>query len=346
MKESKICPRCKTENPKVANFCRRCRYKFPEGTKDGTSLSPIIHSFKIQENDYTVGSVIHFEWFVENANIIKLNDCDVTSNGNAETKVEKAETIVLAAENDYDKAERSIRLSPRPLPSIRSFSSSYSSIRSGQGIKLKWDFKNAAKAVFITSDGDINVTNKSFIKVTPTKTETYRLVCYSCDDNIFVEQSLQVTVASPVVIHNFTADKDLIAESDKVTLKWDVEHATSIMLHPIMKDVTKLKKIEVNPSRTTEYRLVASNNISQDEQSLSVGVRQLPKMDVKFADSLSKLEIPSFNIDLSFLHDSLKNAKIDEWMTMKPLKEIKLSVRINTLIASVKSIFEQIRKKR
>ena len=74
VKESKICPRCKTENPKVANFCRRCRYKFPEGTKDGTSLSPIIHSFKIQENDYTVGSVIHFEWFVENANIIKLND--------------------------------------------------------------------------------------------------------------------------------------------------------------------------------------------------------------------------------------------------------------------------------
>ena len=302
----------------MANFCRHCRYEFPEATKDGTSLSPQILSFKILESNYTIGSIVNFEWRVENANIIKLNDYDVTSNETTSMTVEKAETIVLTAENDYDKAERGIRLSPRPLPFIRSFSSSHSSIRSGQDIKLKWDFRNATRAVLITSEGDINVTNKSFIKVTPQKTEIYRLVCYSCDDKIFVEQSLQVTVASPVVIHDFSADKD----------------------------VTKLNKMEVNPSRTTEYRLVASNNISQQEQSLSVGVRQLPKMDVKFADSLSKLEMPSCNIDLSFLPDSLKKARIDEWMTMKPLHNIMLSERINTVRAFINSLFERILRKR
>lgn len=342
----KNCPKCNTENPIVANFCRHCRYEFPEATKEGTSLSPQILSFKILESNYTIGSIVNFEWRVENANIIKLNDYDVTSNETTSMTVEKAETIVLTAENDYDKAERSIRLSPRPLPFIRSFSSSHSSIRSGQDIKLKWDFRNATRAVLITSEGDINVTNKSFIKVTPQKTEIYRLVCYSCDDKIFVEQSLQVIVASPVVIHGFSADKDVIAESDKVTLKWDVENATSIMLHPMMKDVTKLNKMEVNPSRTTEYRLVASNSISQQEQSLSVGVRQLPKMDVKFADSLSKLEMPSCNIDLSFLPDSLKKARIDEWMTMKPLHSIMLSERINTMITFINNIFERVFKKR
>jgi len=343
---SKVCPKCKTENPKVASFCRHCRYEFPEGTKKGTSVSPQILSFRVLESNYTIGSIIHFEWAIENATIIKLNEYDVTNNGTAEMTVEKAETIILAAENDYDKTERSIRLSPRPLPFIKSFSSSHSQIRSGQEIKLKWDIRNVVRATIIYSEGDINVTNKSVIKVKPLKTETYRLVCYSCDDNIFIEQDLQVKVISPVVIRLFRADKDVIAESDKVTLTWEVDNASSIMLQPMMKDVTKLKKIEVNPSRSTEYRLVASNNISQEEKSLSVGVRQLPKMDVKFADSLSTLKMPSCNIDLSFIFESVRAAKIDEWMTIKPIEEIKLSARLNSWIAFTKSLIARIRKLR
>ena len=166
----KVCPKCKTENPKAANFCRHCQYEFPEGTKDGTSLSPQIHSFKIQEDNYTIGSVVNFEWTVENANIIKLNDYDVPSDGTAQMTVEKAETIILSAENDYDKTERSIRLLPRPLPLIRSFSSSHSQVRSSQDIKLKWDVRNTVRASIITSEGEIDVSNRSFIKIKPTKT--------------------------------------------------------------------------------------------------------------------------------------------------------------------------------
>ena len=342
----KVCPKCKTENPKAANFCRHCQYEFPEGTKDGTSLSPQIHSFKIQEDNYTTGSVVNFEWTVENAKIVKLNDYDVPSDGTAQMTVDKAETIILSAENDYDKTERSIRLLPRPLPLIRSFSSSHSQVRSSQDIKLKWDVRNTVRASIITSEGEIDVSNRSFIKIKPTKTETYRLVCYSCDDHIFIEQELQVKVIAPVTIRFFTADKDVIAESDKVTLRWDVDNASSIMLLPLMKDVTKLKKMEVNPSRSTEYRLVASNIISQEEKSLSVGVRQLPKMDVKFAESLSTLKMPSCNIDLSFIFEGVRAAKIDEWMTMKPMEEIKLSTRLYSWIALTKSLITKIRKLR
>ena len=110
----KLCPKCKTENPKEASFCRHCRYEFPEATKNGTSVSPQTLSFKLHESDYTIGSIIHFDWTVENATIIKLNEYDVTSNGTAEMAVEKAESITLTAENDYDKTTRTIRLSPRP----------------------------------------------------------------------------------------------------------------------------------------------------------------------------------------------------------------------------------------
>lgn len=342
----KLCPKCKTENPKAASFCRHCRYEFPEATKNGTSVSPQILSFKLHESDYTIGSIIHFDWTVENATIIKLNEYDVTSNGTAEMAVEKAESITLTAENDYDKTTRTIRLSPRPQPSIRLFSASSLSIRAGQEVKLKWEFRNTVKAVLISSAGEIDVTNKTFIKVSPNNTETYQLVCYSCDDRIFAEQSLQISVVAPVVIRGFYADKDVIAESDKVILTWDVQNATSIMLYPLMKDISRQRRYEVSPSRTTEYRIIAMNNISQDEASVSVGVRQLPKMDLKFADSLAKIEMPSCEVNMSFLSDSLKKARIDEWMTTKPIEEIKLSVRINRIKAFLQIHFDKIGLKR
>lgn len=325
----KICPKCKMENPKAASFCRRCRYEFPEATKSGTFVSPQILSFKVMESNYTIGSIIHFDWSVENATIIKLNEYDVTSNGTAEMMVERAESIILTAENDYDKATRIIRLVPKPQPSIRSFSTSLTQLRAGQDVKLKWDAKNCAKLKLTFSECIIDVTNKSYCKVPLMHSETFTLTGYAEDENVFVEQSIRINVIAPVRIVNFQSDKDVVVESDKVTLTWEVENATSVLLYPLMKDVTRLQRYEVNPSRTTEYRLQASNSISKDEQTISVGVRQLPKVDVAFAESFSKIDMPSCDINLSFLSDSLKKARIDEWMTTKPIEDIKLSVKYN-----------------
>lgn len=322
MAENKICPKCKTDNPVGASFCRHCRYEFPEATKKGTKLSPEILSFTVEEHAYTMGSCIHFLWKVENANIIQINDVDVTSLDKYEFKVNKAETITLVAENDYDKATRCIRLSPKPVPSIQSFSSSSQHVKAGQDIKLKWDVRNASKIILSLSDGDYDVSWKNYIKVVPAKTEIYTLTCYAEDENIYTEQSLVVTVIETVRINSFTASEEVIIESDKVVLKWDVENATSIMILPMMKDVTKQKSYQVSPARTTEYVLEAQNSISREEMSLSVGVRQLPKIDMKFADSFSKIELPTCEINFSFLSDSMKKARIDEWMTTAPTKDI------------------------
>ena len=310
----KQCPKCKTENPDVANFCRCCRYEFPEATKKGKSASPLILYFDVLEDNYTIGSLIHFGWKVDNANIIKLNEYDITTNGTAEMTVEKAESITLTAENDYDKIARTIRLSPNPFPSIRHFSASRQIISEGQEVKLKWEFRNTTKAILAFSCGELDVTHKTFFKFTPRTTEEFQLRCYSCDENLFEEQNITVTVMHPVAIIEFYADKDVVVESDKVTLRWNVENADSIMIEPIMKDVTRLSSFQVSPARTTEYRLVASNLISRTEASLSVGVRALPKIDINLGDTFAKMELPSCNVDLSFMSDSIKEAQIDRWL--------------------------------
>ena len=110
-----------------------------------------------------------------------------------------------------------------------------------------------------------------------------------------------------------------MSEADKVYLTWDVENATSIMLYPFMRDVVNVHRYEVSPSRTTEYRILASNDISQDEAIVSVGVWQLPKMELNLADSFPRIVMPSCDVNLSSFSDSLKKSHIDEWMTTKPI---------------------------
>lgn len=320
---TKQCPKCHTDNPAPARFCRHCRYEFPEATITGGSLSPEIKSFKVREDKYWKGSIVHIDWKVDNANIVMINDVDVTSMSYYEITVDSTTTLTITAENDYDKASKSLRLSPLTLPAITSFSSSQRSISSNQEIKLKWSIRNSARAVLRYGNEEIDVTHKSdYFKHRPDKDITYTLVCFAEDEQFYEEQSIDVHVMLPVKIKSFKANKDYVVESDKVVLTWDVENADSVILYPFARDVLSFNRYEVAPSRTTEYRLEARNMISKEESVITVGVRTLPKVDVEFADAISKIELPSCNVDLSFISSSMEKSKIDEWMTITPLEDI------------------------
>lgn len=337
---TKQCPQCHTDNPVLARFCRHCRYEFPEATITGGSLSPEIKRFKIREDKYWKGSVVHIDWRVDNANIVMINDVDVTSRSYFEITVDSATTLTISAENDYDKASKSLRLSPHSLPSITSFSLSQRSISFNQEIKLKWSIRNFARAVLRYGSEEIDVTHKDYFKHRPDKDITYTLVCFAEDEQFYDEQSIDVHVMLPVKINSFKADKDYVVESDKVVLTWNVENADRVTLFPLSREVSSLNRYEIAPSRTTEYRLEAVNMISKEEAVVTVGVRSLPKVDVKFADAISKIELPSCNVDLSFISNSMEKSKIDEWMTITPLEDI---VRFN-LKYKIKSFGSAIRK--
>ena len=332
MNETKQCPKCNTDNPLVANYCRHCRYEFPQVTKKGQIISPKIVSFAICETNYTIGSLIHLKWEVENATAIYINEIDVTSVTSHELKVDKAETITLVAENDYDKTSRSMRLSPKPTPTIKSFSSSTYNIKSGQDIKLKWDVRYSTRIILSYSDTNIDVTKKNYVKLSPKQTETFKLVCYADDESVYSEQELVVHVLGVVKIDSFGSDKDIIVESEKVRLSWDVVNATSIVLRPFMKDVTNVNHYEVSPSRSTEYTIVAQNSISQEEKTISIGVRQLPKINLdnfKFPE----IDIPSCNINFTSEFDEIKISRIDKYLMNRDVDKEDLMLRLSKLKA-------------
>lgn len=316
----KKCPECNAENPKAANFCRKCRYEFPEATKEGLSLKPEIKFLRIREELYVVGSTIHIEWEVDNCGKVELAGEDVTLHKDAELIVEKAIELQLVASNDYDQTKQSIRIVPSSSPIIRRFSSSLSNIKVGKTTKLSWNVDYAKKIVLKSSTEEVDVTVMSELEVIPTEDTTYTLIAYAMDESVYVLKEISIRVLQNVIINDFSSDIPQTLESQPVELSWDVENADKIMLYPNDIDITHQNSLKVFPNRAMTYRIVASNAISIKEALLSIGVRPLPKLDVKVSDSLSRLEIPNCEIDLTPLTTSIKETDLDRWM-LSPMEQ-------------------------
>lgn len=322
MSEIKNCPECNAENPIAANFCRKCRYEFPEATKGGLSLKPEIRFFRIREQQYIVGSKIHIEWDVDNYTRIELSGEDVTLYKDVELVVEKAIELQLVASNDYDQTKQSIRIVPYSSPVIRCFSSSHSNIKAGKTTRLSWSVDYAKTISLKSSTEEVDVTLMSEVEVSPTEDTTYTLIAYAVDESISVLKEISIRVLQDVIINDFSSDLPLTLESQPVELRWDVVHADKIMLYPNDIDVTHQTSIKVFPNRAMTYRLVASNAISIKEQMVSIGVRLLPKLDVRVSDSLSRLQIPNCEIDLTSITTSIKETDLDRWMLSPTKQEI------------------------
>lgn len=342
--EEKVCPKCKTSNPVAANFCCHCRYEFPVDSKKGLSLSPVIKIFRIKEPSYTIGSTIHLEWEVENATSIKLNDTETGGNCEAEMLVEKAERIILTAENDYDITKKELPITPSPLPSIGLYRASEESILVGQQTKLEWIVRNAQRTEVVTSDGTIVGTgDDSSVSVSPTKNEKYQLRGYSkADLKIFVEQTIAVKIIEPVQIVDFKADKESIIETEKVELSWKVENATTVEISPSVGELKKKKKADVYPKSTTIYRLTARNELSMDEATVTIVVQQLPEFDIGEAISLADLQIPSVcDADIPSIQPEYQKPLWKEVL----LKPFRLTEKLFTIIDSYPNKVKQLIKK-
>lgn len=320
MSEMKKCPECNAENPIAANFCRKCRYEFPEATKGGLSLKPEIRFFRIREQQYVVGSKIHIEWDVNNYTKVELADEEVTLYKDFELVVERAVELQLVASNDYDQTKQSIRIVPYSSPVIRCFSSSHSNIKVGKTTKLSWNVDYAKTIILKSPTEETDVTVMSELEVAPTEDATYTLIAFAVDNKISISKEITIRVLRDVTINDFSSDLPQTLESQPVELRWDVANADKIMLYPNDIEVTQQTSIKVFPNRTMTYRLVASNAISIKEQMVSIGVRLLPKLDVRVSDSLSRLQIPNCEIDLTSITTSIKETDLDRWM-LSPIEQ-------------------------
>lgn len=338
MSDLKKCPKCNTENPQVANFCRKCRYEFPEATKGGLSVFPEIKSLRIIETQYVVGSTIHIEWNVNNFTKIELAGEDVTFYNGVELLVERAVELNLVATNDYDQVEQLLKVLPTPLPKIHRFVTSHNNVLVGKSITLFWNVEGAIKVLLKYDTEEVDVSTLEKLKLSPVNATIYTLIAFSVDNKITVERSVHVKVLSEVVIRKFSSDMEQTLESQPIELRWEIDNADKIMLYPNDIEVTRQTSIRLYPNITTTYQLEASNILSIKEQVITIGVKTLPRLDIKVSDSLSRLNIPDCEIDFSSLSGFLKETNIDRWMLDPSKQPIVKKIREYSIFKRLKMI--------
>jgi hypothetical protein len=336
---TKICPKCNTENPIAANFCRKCRYEFPEASKNGETLSPKITTFRILESDYVIGSTIHVEWTVENANEVYLADDDVTVYNSCEVIVERSNKLTLTAKNDYDETSKELSIKPKQLPVFKKLRSNFATIKSGQVVKISWAIEHSNKITVKTDSEDFSVSPVNSIELKPTHTQDIVIVCESCDPSVTVEQSIHIDVLQEVQILDFKSDDVFIIESRPTKLRWRITGADNIMLYPQNLDVTHMSEVEVFPRRTTTYKITATNRISYNEASITVGVQPLPQVNAELVADLSSIKIPSIGEDVLNADSSMK--KLTRWLLGNPTKKIEKDIWSNSILNKVKTILKQ-----
>lgn len=275
---------------------------------------PKIKLFEIDKERILAGNKINVTWETINSSKTQITGVgEVNSMGNRLIKVEEHE-IRLIAENELGQVEAIKTIEIIPQPVIHRFSSDHSNIKAGKTTKLSWSIDYAKTITLKSPTDELDVTVMSELEVSPIEDTTYTLIVLAGDEKTLISKEITIRVLKDVAINDFSSDIPQTLESQPVVLRWNVANADKIMLYPNDIDVTKQTSIKVFPNRTVIYRLVASNAISIKEQMVSVGVRPLPKLDVKVSDSLSRLQIPNCEIDLTSLTTSIKETDLDRWM--------------------------------
>ncbi|MFN3690823.1 MAG: hypothetical protein ACK4UU_07875, partial [Fimbriimonadales bacterium] len=153
----------------------------------------------------------------------------------------------------------------RPLPvEIEEFTAQPAQIIAGETTTLSWSVRNADKVLIEPALGAFDPNKTRSVQVQPRTTTTYRLIAR----NRYGEQTREVVVIvqnapePPLpVISKFYAEPPQVKRGESVLLRWEVQHATELILTPPggLKLDPAIPGIEHRPSRTTDYELIARN---------------------------------------------------------------------------------------
>ena len=138
-------------------------------------------------------------------------------------------------------------------------------INAGESVRVSWDSKFVKYCQI--SHGVGLVKRKGDVNLSPAKTTTYTMTCYSTkwkaslseaekkDNEIQVTFEVRVEGVQPLV--SFSANTMSIYEGDPITLSWSADHVDSVNINQGIGKVDLKGSLTLTPARTTEYVLTA-----------------------------------------------------------------------------------------
>lgn len=171
---------------------------------------------------------------------------------------------------------------PKPVEIVE-FAVEPSTIQQGGTAVLRWHVANASE-ISITPDIGVVEEKVGSRQVVPAQTTTYRLVARGRGG--VAEQEVVLTVVPapeppPPAILSFKAEPAQVNKGEPVTLSWQVQNATKLLLSPIGELDPLLTSVRDTPAITTTYTLVAINTAGRKvEKKITVKVRDPNALEV------------------------------------------------------------------
>jgi len=139
---------------------------------------------------------------------------------------------------------------------------------------LKWDVKNAVDVVIEPNIGIVQAAGtKDF--TTPMGTTTYKLTATNAQGSVVATTTLTIAGALPgrdiPVIKQFAAGPHIINKGESSTLTWKTIAASSVTLNG--NTVQAEGSMQVSPTETKTYNLVATNTDGTQYQAVTVNVK-------------------------------------------------------------------------
>jgi hypothetical protein len=245
--------------------------------------APIIIDFRVSPSRVMKGGRATLSWEVGNATSVSIERANLQNDPRAKGAI----LVGPAATTEYTLVARGpggterataiveVDLPPPPLPpTLRSFVAEPPRIFQGDTAVLRWWVDNTNSVVVA---GETRLP-KGELRVSPSSTTRYTLMAQG---QTLADVTVEVVPPkpSPVVIREFSVDRQAITQGESVVLSWKVDNAGSVEIQGLGRR-GPVGQEPVAPPTTTTYTLVAEGPGGIQSRSLQVRVEvPQPKPD-------------------------------------------------------------------
>lgn len=257
-----------TVNYGYKNPNRRLSYKQWHQAIGSLMTKPIVKSLSSNSSTVLNGKSVEIFWEVEDFEVIAITGVgNVTAKNSISVSPTQSTIYKLIAENAFGKSEEEIRIEVLPLPKIKEFISKQHKIEFGTETSLVWSVENAEK-VELLYNGNIEVLPQRGEKnIAPQKHTLYKIVVTALDGITKSEQEVTVEVYNRIKINSFTTNYLFVVASIPVTLHWDIDNASEIILEDNFGNKTDLggkSEFTEHIKQDTTYRIWCKNDLFRE----------------------------------------------------------------------------------
>ena len=255
-------------------------YNEQTGDFDDVLVPPIIRSVSIRElSPYYKGDTVTIIWNIDDANHVYING------------EEQYETVVsftlnnvgqqffsLKATNADGTSERVISVDVLPCPYFRVNASS-NILREGfnERVLFQWNIKDARKLKLRHNDTVEELPLAGELSFSPTSDTQYDFEAEGLEGHRLFHHFVPIKVRKAAQI-KFSASRLFSYPNLPITLKWDVENASSVSIDNYGA-ISNSGTIEVSPAIDTTYTLRIRDAFGEEQRTLTV--KMLPQPVIK-----------------------------------------------------------------